>query len=329
VSQYKLPVWGQSNITPKERAGIEAKFDREIQRRERAVFAADIDAVEIHLEPESSASRLRLSPPVRIVFSDTGKVTEMNSVPVFSDTTKMRCPSFSLPAGPVALGGSCLASNARSAAGKVYVCKECYAFTESNYLRVSNQVRFSVRLAWVKRWLAQGSTALAGQLIKAIGDIPNFRYFRIHDSGDFMGDPRYVAAWALVASEFQQVLFWAPTRDWVYLEDLEPENRAVAASHGIRSGIPGMSRAMKDVPRNLVIRPSALNVNDAPPRIAGLAAGLAVLDEEAAADNERCGMRSGAPYCLCAAFETGGSCETARCRTCWEHPSREVGFPEH
>lgn len=321
---YRLPVWGQYTVNPEQQERLERIFDRAVARKPK--YTLDLEHVQMTLVPEGPASRIVLDPPAEAVFAEGVMVRQ--SVRVFTDTTKMRCLSFSLRSGPRSAGGTCSVADADSVPGKLLVCKECYSFTESNYQRAANQIAFRVRLEWVMRCLRRRGE-FADRIVEAIGPMPNFRYFRIHDSGDFMGNARYVQEWVDVAHRLSHISFWAPTREWTRFDDLDPEHKAIALAHGIADVSKGLSEAFKSAPPNMIVRPSALNVNDPPPRIAGLAAGTSVIDTNAQMENEPCGYGSRSAYCMCAAIATGGSCETARCRICWDQPEREVGYPEH
>lgn len=69
--------------------------------------------------------------------------------------------------------------------------------------------------------------------------LPDPRYFRIHDAGDFFRD-EYLRAWLRICRDMPDVRFWAPTRAWAKRGALHPETLAL-------------------VPPNLAIRPSTLH----------------------------------------------------------------------
>lgn len=260
------------------------------------------------------APKLLLDPPLPL----PGRKIAMSRIALFTATTKMRCGSFSLPAGPPSIGGTCPASAIKPAAGheSEWICRGCYA-TTGNYVFASVQAVQALRRDWVSNALREGtfvdqmSWAMAQFLTSprtASIDLPGGKgkarvelsrsYFRIHDAGDFSwAGPEYVHAWAVVASRFPSVIFWAPTRDWVF---------------------PKMMPSLKHVPRNLVIRPSALYLGGAAPQVGGLAAGTTVSFNEA----------GGVWDCPAYAHEEH-SCESAHCRTCWTHPGTEVNYKPH
>ncbi len=89
------------------------------------------------------------------------------------------------------------------------------------------------------------------------------RFFRIHDSGDFFS-PEYLRSWKEVAQAFDgsrvglpRTIFWAPSRIW-------------ATSWGTTA-----VNQINDPPDNLIIRPSAYHINEAPPAQGNLGPGWA------------------------------------------------------
>jgi hypothetical protein len=83
-------------------------------------------------------------------------------------------------------------------------------------------------------------------------------YFRLHDSGDFSwAGPEYALAWFEVCRAFPEVLFWAPTRDWIFGP---------------------MREVFRRRPHNLALRPSALTVGADAPSASGMSAGTTVME---------------------------------------------------
>ena len=289
----------------------------------------------------------------------------------FSITSKMAAASFSLPAGPRgAGGGTCPASSLRASGGKAFICHECYALY-GHYLRPEQYALREVRMRWLLRLLAtQG--AFAEAMVAALEethDRPpgqtgfwNMRYFRVHDSGDFMASAKYVREWNAIARHFAgtrrkrdgsdrpPMRFWAPTRDWVFFpkivrDGLTADRGDVPPTGSLgASAIPDLERAMRlvdaggECPPNFAIRPSALHVGDRPPVVDGLAAGSTVLQPEQIVVEgdglERCGHDASGDHCHCPAYERteswslSGNCEDAQCRSCWNHPERSVDYAE-
>lgn len=225
--------------------------------------------------------------------------SSVGSAPLLTNTSKMVCPSYSLPAGVPGMGGSCpgaTAGQTYSAATlgrKSYlkskkimldvlntstpksdrtmaktmpddmICQHCYA-TGGNYMKTQQwQV---IRYAW-QRWAIANGT-FAPTLIQAIQEAQwhieqpqwaksGWRFFRIHDSGDFT-DAASIAAWKQVADAFAEgnklnlpkTMFWAPTRIWTLPRHIKDVNR-------INGG--------KNWRGNFIIRPSAMMVDDFAP----------------------------------------------------------------
>lgn len=242
---------------------------------------------------------------------------------LFTKTSKMRCASFSLPAGPPKLGGTCVHSNVKKlvADPDMFICYSCYA-SSGNYRMANVQLSQAVRKHFVLESLKQGK--LVDDLANALevyfsrpryGKIEfmadgkkrsqeydvNLNYFRIHDSGDMAwAGAAYYRAWCEVAAQFPTVKFWAPTRDW-------PSAKWAKIMAGSR-------------PKNFIIRPSALHYHiDAPPSLLGLDAGTSSgTARGTGADKD------------CPAYKVDShSCESARCRTCWTQPQKSVAYKPH
>jgi hypothetical protein len=80
------------------------------------------------------------------------------------------------------------------------------------------------------------------------------RFFRIHDSGDFFS-PKYLKQWKQIADRLPDITFWAPSRIWATSWGIDLVNE-INAPHA-RSA------------NNLIIRPSAYEVNAAGPENLG------------------------------------------------------------
>lgn len=291
----------------------EARFSGRVLKARKGLDDVQERALRLVLPVGAAAPYVEVSPPLDL----QGVSVDIGRVQLFTNTTKMRCASFSLPAGPPKIGGTCPAA-AKGARGDAhFVCFGCYA-TAGNYLLPSVQASQRVRLAWVRRALDEG--IFAEEMAAALGvflarprrasmlgprGVPpvflNGRYFRIHDSGDFSWYPRmaYADAWASIARRFPAVRFWAPTRDWVFR---------------------GASSALAGRPENFVVRPSALRVGDPSPAMPGLDAGSTVDPRALPA----AGVHD------CPAYRSAGhSCESAGCRACWDHPAVAVNYAPH
>lgn len=98
------------------------------------------------------------------------------STSLFTETTKMACPSFSLPAGPTPEAGTCPAANQSKKgglreSGRTYVCDGCYSL-ESNYVYANVALAQTARLMWVRRILKEDPSGrmLGETFVRAIDD---------------------------------------------------------------------------------------------------------------------------------------------------------------
>lgn len=103
-------------------------------------------------------------------------------------TSKMTCPSFSLPAGPTVSGGSCaIANTGRSGGkrtpGKTYICDGCYSL-EGQYVYPVVTTAQAARQAWVLQELAADDSGitLGHKLAAAIED--QARYGTLRNPGE-------------------------------------------------------------------------------------------------------------------------------------------------
>jgi len=286
-----------------------------------------LDDVNIHLvmDPDKHGNPILMLDPV-IEFAVESKKHGLRmwmfpSVSLFTLTSKMRCGSISLPAGPPGLDGTCAASSLGNELG--FVCWGCYSL-RNNYTYGSTQLGQLTRMVWLQR---QGKR-LAPQLQHALDSfnshqrkvkiklptghpsgkksatVPiNHHYFRLHDCGDFFSKD-YYEAWLNVISRDRRCVYWAPTRMWA---------TAQASWFGRR-------------PAHFVLRPSSLMFQAKPPRVSGMDAGSSSADEENLAKTTR----------DCPAYATsnnGVSCATANrgkgCRLCWLEPRTPVNYAPH
>jgi hypothetical protein len=248
---------------------------------------------------------------------------------IFTWTIKMSCPSFSVSAGPGEYEGQCPASvekhtvglfdgarefgtqTHRADKGQTYICDICYA-GKNNYLRYRSTVVSQVsRYYWTVNALKTGQFAdLLTEGIEMLFNpkveqvlrmkLVSNKYFRIHDAADFWTE-QYFVEWLRICHRFRnRVMFWAPTRMWVF-----PKWREVFK---------------RNIPSNLALRPSALFVGAPPPVIPGMAAGTTSVDGDIPATLN------------CPAYESeegDKSCVQARCRTCWTRPNEAVNYKTH
>ena len=238
-------------------------------------------------------------------------------VQLLTTTSKMPGPSFSLPAHKSCPGSMDLVGLPGS------VCSYCYA-SKGMYTLTSVIRAQQARMAWVTDTLRHGRPREFVDLVEDAIKATECKWFRLHDSGDFFS-PDYVACWAATASSCPDVLFYAPTRSY----RIPKIGRALVAAAQVK---------------NLIIRPSADMVGDAPPNVVGLSAGTTVHRGEVAYRFEcnRChrDMKGttgydGACACggliqnrvLCPAHEQGNEC--GGCRACWSRPGVAISYPLH
>jgi len=254
-----------------------------------------------------------------------GSYAPVGFITVFTKTSKMRCPSFSLPVGPSDMGGTCLVAGQRALVedDDLFICHGCYA-SDGNYRMSSTQLTAGVRRIVVIRALKRGSFVDAMvEAIRAYRAKPRHddlkakvdgksrkvgtyqldtHYVRIHDAGDVLWQPGYREAWTDIASRVRDVLFWMPTRDWALG----------------RNAI----RRLTSTRANLVVRPSALHVGDPAPEVEGLDAGTSVAFDA---------VEQGLAEVNCPAYDQkkDKSCQTARCRRCWTQPTKTINYEPH
>lgn len=259
---------------------------------------------------------------------------------VFTNTSKMSCASWSLPAGPQEAGGTCSAAvvfrsqktyeaaleqgdvSRRPPDPSLWICQSCYA-AKGNYMHRQSQYAQVIRMIWLKGIMQLGIEEAAKILGDAVrvhngnrrrrlksGEDP--RFFRIHDSGDMTLSPNTYLLWCRVAERNPEISFWAPTRMWVFPKFTEM----------VRNNPP---------PPNLSLRPSALHVSDKAPSISGFAAGSTA--HLKGSDP----VRSGIAEWSCPAYEHDGkSCAGAGgpmgerdCRVCWTYRDMTVSYSWH
>lgn len=280
-----------------------------------------------------SGGENRLAGPAIIWRAPVYQLTTTYSIntctSVFSATSKMQCASFSLPAGPPNIGGSCPQAYRRDLMKglpeDLYICRNCYSI-QGKYGNANVQLAQAVTLAWVKMLLAEddGGETFARTMIGALGNYlvykhkeMNPRYFRIHDSGDMGWNFDYFKAWVRIAAAFEgQCDFWAPTRD-----HNNPKFAALVA------------RTPR--PANLVIRPSALHFQTPAPRdVVGFDAGSTSAYRVPDLPDP---IETGLADFNCPAYSSDEhTCESGigpdgkrPCRACWTYPHLTINYQPH
>jgi hypothetical protein len=216
-----------------------------------------------------------------MIITREPKVPGTNSQ-LLSDTEKMPCKSWSLPAGD-----SCPDAEY----GPGMVCQGCYA-KKGRYRGKTVQTAQHRRFRWTVGLMksAAGRAEWVEYMTAAITWATRNKepIFRVHDSGDLFS-VHYVASWIKVCQNLPHVTFWFPTRVW---------------DHG-QAGMNPLKLAavlkLSSLP-NTTVRPSGIGLDDAPPVVDGYAAGTGVAEHG---------------Y-TCPARNQGGKCLT--CRACWYSP---------
>jgi Gene product 88 len=216
---------------------------------------------------------------------------------VLSFTTKMPCPSFSLPAGeacPFAMLKPLL--NLETGRKHEAICgkKSCYA--KRNFYAMYARPSQLARYQWATDCMRRGNAGIdefVAVLVKAITKYctkMDTTYFRIHDSGDFFS-PTYVRAWIRIVDALPEITFWAPTRSY----------RA-----------PWLAQLLELAARpNVTMRPSALHFDVDAPIVEGMAAG----------------STASSTMHTCPAKDQDGECRD--CRQCWDAPDTAVIYGKH
>jgi hypothetical protein len=337
------------------RVHIKLEADREAGIARWIDMSAWRDEVESEIGPDSIQTEVKHLMPQRgydrrgrptvsggpgiMLNHPIGASSEKTSL--FTFTSKMNCPSFSLPAGPEEYGGTCAPSLESEISDQdihrlhkplegrkpyqTFICDTCYA-GKGNYIRFftvnSSQ---TILKAWTEQALAEGR--FVDEIVRAIrylqepdvaGAVREYlcdtRFFRIHDSGEFYSE-EYYEAWREVCMSLKKTKFWAPTRMWVY-----PEWRDI------------FSRSKP--PKNLSLRPSALFVDALPPR--GLKTKLGTAEGSMSVPGDPTDPK----VYMCPASYQGdpewvdvGSClhnyTGRKCRACWVRPDLKVNYWTH
>ena len=238
-----------------------------------------------------------------------------------------------------------------------WVCNRCYAMS-GGFVAPSTILKYMLIHAWVQDELARGT--FASTMISAIrynrdywlrwcgkhfggedasfedlnpkqlrdiarSDTPHVNYFRVHDTGDFYS-PEYFEAWCEIAEGLKGMIFWASTRAWA-------------------SPLMAGAMASAHVPRNLILRPSGLGLDDPPPKLGRpFAAGSMIPSRK----SSKAGVQLPDRVYRCpATHSTVRTCQHSDpdypehdkrlgqigwptgCRYCWDAPSRPVVYKEH
>jgi hypothetical protein len=285
---------------------------------------------------------------------------EVAAVRLFSmDNGKMRCPSFSLPAGATQMGGSCpgadgaqlvLEEPVRLAKEEQIlpviqkygcdldavdlnraICNICYALT-GRYQYSNIQLEGLVRYAWITR-------ALAAKRYDSVVEVLDAAITGLKSNG---WHPQAMASF----QKFGKYIFRLHDAGDFFSFDYADAWIEIARKHQDivfwaptrtwvkRSWLAYWAKA--DLPENLIVRASAYHVGDRAPRgLPGLPAGTTSLYAVG-------GKAPNAPEYAqwnCHAYDVRGdkhTCQTAlspdgspHCRVCWMQPDVTVNFTAH
>lgn len=164
-------------------------------------------------------------------------------------TTKMPCPSYSLPAQACKTGSKLVSI-------KGSVCEGCYALKGFYRFKQGRNAR-DIRLASIykPRWVEAMVTALEARKDK--------EFFRWHDSGDIQS-LMHLGNIMEVAKRTPNTKHWLPTREYKFVTDYVesggevPENMYVRISTYMIDGIPPLKLArrlnkLKNVEGNILV----------------------------------------------------------------------------
>tara|TARA_R110000824_G_C15039242_1_gene660220 strand:- start:14 stop:721 length:708 start_codon:yes stop_codon:yes gene_type:complete len=185
---------------------------------------------------------------------------------LLSNPSKMPCVGFNIPALKYCPAAQLLLK-VKEKLGDL-ICSSCYAckgfYTFSN-VKASLQARAdfvtsSLRKDGGDTFVNEMSAQIAKKYFKdgkakKLKHI-NTKLFRVHDSGDLFS-VKYINAWKRICENFPQIRFWFPTREWIRESQMD-------ALKGLAS-LP-----------NVIIKPSALYLDEKAPDVQGLDSGTSV-----------------------------------------------------
>ena len=207
-----------------------------------------------------------------------------------TQTTKMPCQSYSLPT-IACITGFRMSKIADS------ICNKCYA-NKGNYLKYANNIEPAqhARLESIAMAIAdlEYRKLWIQAMVTSIGDDD---YFRFHDSGDIQ-NIEHLELYAELARAMPKCKFWLPTREY---------------------GIVAAFTAQFDIPKNLIIRLSAMFIDKPVVVPASLqnTAGIAVSNVHSKT----------AIGTACNAPKQNGECRN--CRACWNRKVAAVSYSIH
>jgi hypothetical protein len=194
-----------------------------------------------------------------------------------TENRKMQCPTYGLEAHATCPG--------RMTRGPLAICKFCYANTGTHKYPSTKLAHMRRAVAFLKDprlWVRM----ISGEVLSQHSD-----FLRWHDSGDFLSIP-YLSAVQEVAKRVPEVKFLAFTRTYRLESFLE---------------------VLKKGPKNLIIRPSALLLDQKTFKVPGISASAYTVSGQG----------------NCPAVENHRGCADNGCRLCWLSPKEPVSFRKH
>lgn len=221
---------------------------------------------------------------------------------LLSNPSKMPCLGFNIPALKFCPAATILLKKAKDNLDKLicsscYACKGFYQFanTKAALQKKADFVLSSLRKDNGETFVNEISKQIKQKYFDKNGNKKelknvNTNLFRVHDSGDLFS-VKYINAWKKICSNFPSIKFWFPTREYIRESQLD---------------------ALKDLASlpNVVIKPSALYIDEKAPKIEGLDSGTAVYScaEKAKQDG----------HFVCPATATDDhTCAGNRCQNCF------------
>ena len=198
-------------------------------------------------------------------------------------TTKMPSESYSLPAKACITGSKLVKV-------KGSVCEGCYAL-KGNYHRFAK----TIEPLQYKRLESIKNPLWVEAMVKLIGNKP---FFRWHDAGDLQS-VEHLSKIVQIARRLDKTLFWLPTREANIVKDL---------------------LKTESIPVNLVIRISAMMIDQPAKLPRSLQGQVNVLTSTVHKDLELTGFK-------CVAPSQQGKCGS--CRACWDNTVTNVSYHAH
>ena len=186
---------------------------------------------------------------------------------LLSSPSKMPCLGFNIPAFKYCPAAQLMARVKDKA--KKFICDACYACkgfymfpnTKKSLQDKANFLTKSLREDKGESFVNEISQQITKRYFDKQGNKKKLKnidtdLFRVHDSGDLFSI-KYIDAWKKICKNFPTIKFWFPTREWVRESQLN---------------------ALKDLASlpNVVIKPSALYIDEKAPNVKGLDAGTSV-----------------------------------------------------